>query len=38
MSDQTAESLRADALKPRGTGEPIITLEGVDKFFGTSRR
>ena len=34
MSDQTAESLRADALKPRGTGEPIISLEGVDKFFG----
>ena len=34
MSDQTPASLRADALKPRGTGEPIITLKGVDKFFG----
>ena len=34
MNEQTAESLRADALKPRGTGEAIITLEGVDKFFG----
>ena len=34
MSDHTADSLRADALKPRGTGEPIITLTDVDKFFG----
>ena len=34
MSHHTAESLRADALNPRGTGEAIITLEGVDKFFG----
>ena len=34
MNEQTAESLRADALKPR-KGDPIITLEGVDKFFGT---
>ena len=34
MSDQSAEALRADALKVGGTGEAIITLEGVDKFFG----
>ena len=34
MSEMSAESLRADALKPKGTGEPIITLEHVDKFFG----
>jgi general L-amino acid transport system ATP-binding protein len=34
MSDPTAESLRADALKPKGTGEAIIALEKVDKFFG----
>ena len=34
MNDPTAESLRADALKPGGTGEPMITLEAVDKFFG----
>jgi general L-amino acid transport system ATP-binding protein len=35
MTDQTAESLRADAMKVGGTGEAIITLEHVDKFFGT---
>ena len=34
MTDQVAESLRAGARKPGGTGEPMITLEGVDKFFG----
>jgi general L-amino acid transport system ATP-binding protein len=34
MTDHTAEELRADALKPGGTGEAIITLEHVDKFFG----
>jgi general L-amino acid transport system ATP-binding protein len=34
MSDQTAESLRADALKAGGTGEAIISLQDVDKLFG----
>ncbi len=34
MSNHTAEDLRADALKPGGTGEPIITVEHVDKYFG----
>ena len=34
MSDQSIEHLRAGALKAGGTGEPIITLEHVDKFFG----
>jgi general L-amino acid transport system ATP-binding protein len=34
MSDLTADKLRAGALKPGGTGEAIITLEHVDKFFG----
>ena len=34
MNEQASESLVAEAVNPRGTGEPIITLEGVDKFFG----
>ena len=34
MSNHTAESLRAGALKAGGTGEPMISLEHVDKFFG----
>ena len=34
MTDHVAESLRAGALKAGGTGEPMITLEDVDKFFG----
>jgi general L-amino acid transport system ATP-binding protein len=34
MNDPSVESLRAGATQAGGTGEPIITLEGVDKFFG----
>ena len=34
MSERTADELRADAMKPGGTGEPIITIENMDKFFG----
>ncbi|HVM20392.1 MAG TPA: amino acid ABC transporter ATP-binding protein [Egibacteraceae bacterium] len=34
MTDQSVDALRADALRPGGTGEAIITLENVDKFFG----
>jgi general L-amino acid transport system ATP-binding protein len=30
----TPEDLRSAALTPGGTGEPIITMSGVDKFFG----
>ena len=30
----SAQDLRAGALEPGGTGEPIITLKDVDKFFG----
>ncbi len=29
-----AEALRAEATKPGGSGKPIITLDGVDKFYG----
>jgi general L-amino acid transport system ATP-binding protein len=34
MSDHIADALRADAMKPGGTGEPMITIEKMDKFFG----
>lgn len=30
----SAEDLRSGALKPGGTGEPIITLKDVDKYYG----
>ena len=30
----TTNDLRSAALEPGGTGEPIITLSGVDKFYG----
>ena len=34
MSNQSADSLRAGAIQAGGTGEAMITLEHVDKFFG----
>jgi general L-amino acid transport system ATP-binding protein len=34
MSTPNIEELRADAVKAGGTGEAVITMEQVDKFFG----